>query len=252
MNSQPRCYSDRHTDQAKQGSWVYILSNTELGDVSTARSARLTGIGSETHQVKEQGLEHGQVGRAHEASIDKCLLGGMVVLSQQDCLVFAKGTLNLVVIHGCDGGKVDGEHQGLQGPRYLVDGRAGTDDLGLECRCVVDLEQRVDIADVDLPELKHLDGWWVVASHALRCAAHDEGEAIVVVEHGIVGMVKRWALVVLVRGVIVGVAILLVTCQALRSNLIYQIKLNRLVVASQACGWLARRFGRNESVGAHL
>lgn len=74
-----------------------------------------------------------------------------MVPAQQNGSILTKHGLDLVLGQRGNGGEVDGEHQSLEGPRNLGRVGAGADNVGLQGRGVGDFEERVDIADVDLP-----------------------------------------------------------------------------------------------------
>ena len=155
------------------------------------------------YQIEEKGLEDGQLGRPHEPSVDERLLGGIVVSPQQDSPVLAKVAVDLLLGQRSNSGKVDSKQQRLERLGDLGQVADGGDEVDLQGRGVGDLEQGVDVLDVQVPEQEALDGGRVGAGEADGGAADDKGEAVAVVEHGVVGVVDGGALVLFVRGLVV-------------------------------------------------
>lgn len=102
----------------------------------------------------------------HETSIDQGLLRSLIVPVQQDD--FPKGHLDLVLGHRLDCYEVDAEHQGLERPGGVLQVGACTHNLGLQRWNMTDLQERVDVIDVHLPQLEGLDGWWMWMGNVSR------------------------------------------------------------------------------------
>jgi hypothetical protein len=108
---------------------------------------------------------------------------------------------------------VDTEHEGGQGRFDGCHIGGSVYDASLQGGSVCDLEQRVDIVEIGLPELEDLDLFWVKGRDIEGCLTRAKQEVVVVLVHLLPGFVDDNLTYTIRRGfaAIVGILRLLLT-----------------------------------------
>ena len=129
-----------------RASWRSVKSQRSLYIIDTQRTDHV-----EIH--RSQAIE---IFRTQEGRLKQCLLASELESAQQVILGRCKYRPTFFLRQADDRDAVDGEHErGEAG----VDGRKatnGVNDARLECWGMRDLEKRIDIVEIDLPQLEDL------------------------------------------------------------------------------------------------
>ena len=98
---------------------------------------------------------------------------------------------HISILHRRNCHEVDAKHQSFDVLWCIIQVRSCLQYLRLNGWYVSDLQQRVDVVNVDLPQLKDLDGVWVDLGDWHYLAADDKGEPIFVAKELVEGLVYR-------------------------------------------------------------
>ena len=124
------------------------------------RSAELYTINTQrTNHVQVHRSQAVQIFRTQESRLKQCLLAPELESSQQVILRSCKDRPTLFFRQADDRDAVDGEHKRSEGGVDVRQSANGVNDARLECWGMRDFEERVDIVEINLPELEDLGRW---------------------------------------------------------------------------------------------